>query len=310
MNDEQQEEPVQVDAAVARPPFLDRAWERRAGGGPTRLEEALFGEASWPVGRHRSGVDPRAGRDRWASVEEALSWLLGATGASAAAYARIDLDDGRLAVVAAPGGLEPARAEDLAQRSRELFWAGALGEHRLAGGPAVTWYADRALRAMVLTGGHADPRPMLRLRAVLPGLPDARTGVHHAGRATGHTDGARPRMLAVRIVTDKGEALATASIRWHDRALTGEGRGPASEEGRHGAAARATLAALRPVAGDGLRLERLQLVAAGAGRLILVLIRLGERTLSGAAAVGAFDGEAAGGRAVLAALNRTLTRRP
>src|SRR5262249_50445037 len=98
--------------------------------------------------------DPLAGSGAgraWRAPADALAWLVRATGAAGAAYVHLDAD-GYIRSEVAPLDLDEEPRAEFADRARELFVSGVLGAHADEAAVAVTWYAHRAIRAVIASG--------------------------------------------------------------------------------------------------------------------------------------------------------------
>lgn len=113
-------------------------------------------------------------------------------------------------------------------------------------------------------------------------------------------------------VTHAGlEVRAEVMLRHGDDDLAGSGDGPATPAGRHRAVGRATLAALRPLLGDGqvVELQGTEITEVLGHRLAVALVQFrtarGEHTVAGSALVRDATADSVA-RSVLDALNRSI----
>jgi hypothetical protein len=118
----------------------------------------------------------------------------------------------------------------------------------------------------------------------------------------------RARLVDVSVLEDDLAPSAEVRLQWEGNELRGLGRAPTSLVGRHLAAARGTLDALKPLVHGDVDVEHVQVLALGPDlELLQVTVLVGQERLVGAVMVRPDDEHRSGAKAVLDALNRRLT---
>jgi hypothetical protein len=117
----------------------------------------------------------------------------------------------------------------------------------------------------------------------------------------------RAQLLDVFVTESEGTPAAEVRVLWEGAELSGVGRGHTSLVGRHLAAARGTVDALKPLVHAVMHLEHLQISTLPTEvEVVLVSLLVDDERLVGATVVSPEDELRAGAKAVLDAVNRRL----
>ncbi len=190
-------------------------------------------------------------------------------------------------LAASRSGVKPPPSEDLARTVPGVAWA----EMATDGGLRVlpTEQQGEGLTADAL----AEMLPGQLLRWIIP--------------APQQDVEKRARLVAVNLSEMEGSPEAEVRLLWEGSELRGVGRGHTSLVGRHLAAARAAMNALKPLIHGHLQVEHLQVnTLPSEVEVVLVSVLVGDERLVGATVVRQEDEERAGAKAVLDAVNRRL----
>jgi hypothetical protein len=234
-----------------------------------------------------------------------LRWLLASTEAGAALYLHRTAD-GEEHLQVEPRRLDARLAMSLVRLAADAT-AGPTPTSPGEEGILVTrWGEAGEERVLVLSGVPSGVSSDVTAfaRFVLDRL-ESPTPTHAIAR-TRESD--RPALLDVLVSIDEDDRpMADVRIGWRGGELSGRGHGHTAVLGRHLAAARAVVDALRPALGRDVVVEHLLLSYPPTdAELIVVTVLVGARRFVGATAAAPGDEETAAARAVLDALNRTL----
>lgn len=254
--------------------------------------------------------DPASSLEQAAGQVQAsiLRWLLVSTGARAAVYlSRSGSGADRLQME--PRRLDAHTAMSMVRMATEVLDRPA--EHRPdAGGDlsVARWGGSGGERVLVLAGAGRDDDTSIFGRFVLEWL-ESHAADSRADEAPRRGD-ERPRLMSLDLEAEEGEPpAATVRLAWKGEELTGRGRGHTAVIGRHLAAARAVADALRPVVHGDMLVEHLSVMYPPMdAELVVTTVLVGAKRFVGATVAPPGAEESAAARAVLDALNRSLTK--
>jgi hypothetical protein len=119
----------------------------------------------------------------------------------------------------------------------------------------------------------------------------------------------RARLVDVRMSEESGTPTAEVRLMWEGNELRGVGHGHRTLVGRHLAAARAAIDALKPLVHGLMHVENLQVSTMQSdAEVVLVSVLVGDERLVGVTLVTEEDEERSGAKAVLDAMNRRLVQ--
>jgi hypothetical protein len=254
--------------------------------------------------------DPESSLEQAAGQVQAsvLRWLLVSTGARAAAYlSRSGSGEDRLQME--PRRLDAHTAMSMVRLATDVLDRPA--EQRPATVRDLTvarWGGSDGERVLILAGAERSDDTSIFGRFVLEWL-DSHSADSRAKESPPRED-ERPRLISLDLQAEEGERpAATVRLAWRGKELLGHGRGHTAVIGRHLAAARAVADALRPVVHGEMLVEHLSVTYPPMdAELVVTTVLVGAKRFVGATVTPPGDEESAAARAVLDALNRSLTQ--